>query len=172
MIGTLLRRAALVVFGLILGFAALEGLLQLGALAVRARGGAARLVALGDSNTYGLYVGKENAYPRLLETGWNGQENGRRLEVLNLGYPGNNSSVLRNRFRAVLADYRPDAVLIQIGVNDFWSMPEPIVADDASESVWMNLVRRSRTGRLLLILERSLAGRPVERLPGVEGDER
>jgi lysophospholipase L1-like esterase len=181
MIGTLLRRAALVVFGLILGFAALEGLLQLGALAVRARGGSApswsvggavRLVALGDSNTYGLYVGKVNAYPRLLETGWNGQEGVRRLEVLNLGYPGNNSSVLRNRFRAVLGDYRPDAVLIQIGVNDFWSMPEPIVADDESESVWVSLARRSRTGRLLVILERSLASRPVERLPGVEGDER
>src|SRR5437870_1938288 len=129
-----LGRLALVALGVLSALLVLEAALQLGAVwtgrtaawpAVPAWLGARRTVCLGDSNTYGLWVGRESAYPKLLEQRWNaaGSE---RLQVANLGYPGNNSSRLRNRIREVLREYRPELVTIMIGANDLWTLPEPL----------------------------------------------
>src|SRR5690242_17306033 len=92
----LVGRLSLLAFGLVVGVLALEGLLQVGAVYVRATRahpsigaptGGRRVVALGDSNTYGLYLAHDQAYPQQLEHLWN-ESHRQHVEVLNMGYPG------------------------------------------------------------------------------------
>jgi lysophospholipase L1-like esterase len=168
-------RCLLLLAGLVAGLLALEACLQLGALVVGLyhpdtneasfSGAEKRLVCLGDSNTYGLYVGKERAYPQVLEQIWNRSTPDNPIRVLNLGYPGNNTSVLRNRLPDVLRLHQPDAVTLMIGANDLWTLPESIGVRD-----W--LWRHSRVFRLLFMVRRSWEGPPEEHMPGVEGDYR
>src|SRR5262245_47656820 len=97
----MLERIALVVLGLALGFVALELMLQGAALGRRLVGRAgetatgsasATLLAVGDSNTYGLYCDATEAYPIVLGDLWNARPGAPRLQVVNAGYPGTNSS--------------------------------------------------------------------------------
>jgi lysophospholipase L1-like esterase len=115
--------------------------------------GARRVLCLGDSNTYGLYVNGEEAYPALLERDWNRKTPSRQIEVLNLGMPGNNSSRIRNALPRLLATYRPDLVTVMVGVNDWWTVPEPVTAHDAGASSFLWDV--SRTYRLAFMLWRA-----------------
>jgi lysophospholipase L1-like esterase len=50
--------------------------------------GAARVVCLGDSNTYGLYVHREEAYPAILQKLWTDGSERADPAVINLGHPG------------------------------------------------------------------------------------
>jgi lysophospholipase L1-like esterase len=129
----------LVVLGLALGLVVLEGSLQIAALvasrwhAFDSPGDTAerrRVLALGDSNTFGLYVGKGRAYPHLLESRWNSHRDRRPIDVINVGYPGNSSSSIRAQLGDLLATYRPQVVTVMIGGNDWWREPEPLA--DAS----------------------------------------
>ena len=96
----LATRVALVFLGLAVGLLAAELALQIGSFFVGLRGPAEwsaagrplRLLFLGDSNTYGIYVDPSEAYPRVLEKEWNRQPAATPVEVLNLGFPGTNSS--------------------------------------------------------------------------------
>jgi lysophospholipase L1-like esterase len=132
------ERLGLATFGVVVALVGLEAALQIGAVAarssdVRAADGAPaalRIVSLGDSNTYGIWVLKEHSYPLMVHELWNAAPAAPRIEVVNLGYPGNNSSHLRSRFGDVLRLYRPNVVTIMVGVNDFWT-----VAEAAPESV-------------------------------------
>jgi len=78
------------------------------------------VLSLGDSNTFGLYVGKVRAYPQLLETRWNAHADRRPINVVNAGYPGNTSWSIRGQLGDLLAAYRPEVVTIMIGANDAW----------------------------------------------------
>jgi lysophospholipase L1-like esterase len=131
------ERCALVLFGLVLGLLLVEGGLRLGAFvtsryyALASPGssdGRVRILTLGDSNTFGLYVGRLQAYPHLLEAQWNARTGNRPIEVLNGGYPGNSSWSVLARLGDLLAKYRPDIVTIMVGANDAWREPEPRAA--------------------------------------------
>src|SRR5512144_616867 len=99
----------LVLAGTMVGCLALELLLQGAALGLKLTLPAAsrtwlpgkrRVLCLGDSSTYGLYMPDHaNAYPQQLETLWNAIGLQPQIEVLNAGYPGMNSSRLRQNFR-------------------------------------------------------------------------
>jgi lysophospholipase L1-like esterase len=115
-----------------------------------------KLLALGDSNTYGLGVNEREAYPRVLETLWNADPKLPRIEVINLGYPGTNSSMLRNRFAKLLSMLRPDIVTVMIGANDFWTPAEPVNDEtDWRENLDFLAWRSSRLYRLLSMLRRA-----------------
>src|SRR5262245_33509594 len=95
-------RALLAAGGVLAALLLLEGVLRLGAFLVhfipsRVAGNAPetsglRLLALGDSNTWGLWVKASEAYPEQIEFLWNAAGNRPGLEVFNLGYPGMNST--------------------------------------------------------------------------------
>lgn len=158
-------RLALVVGGLLLALIAIEAILQVGALAVRLTGrelpgtwatGRPRLLCLGDSNTYGIYVAPGESYPRQLER-LLAAANPRvpPYEILNLGFPGNNSSKITAALPPILRDLRPELVTLMIGGNDWWTEPEatmtavrPTLAD--------RLYRHSRAYRLLYMIVRSV----------------
>lgn len=128
-----LARAGLVVVGLAMAVILLELALRLGALFVDApiepdtmswKTDGRRFIALGDSNTYGVWLPERgrDAYPSQLERIWNG-ERPLPIEVLNLGYPGTNSSRLVGLYPKFIEAFAPDVVLVMIGVNDFWTEP-------------------------------------------------
>jgi lysophospholipase L1-like esterase len=82
-----------------------------------------RILCVGDSNTYGLYLEREDAYPQQLEALWNESVDSPKVEVLNLGFPGTNSSRILSEYAGLLETLRPDVVIILVGANDFWTVP-------------------------------------------------
>jgi hypothetical protein len=72
------------------------------------------LLCVADSHTWGLGMG----YPARLA----GSSD--RYRVINLGVPGTNTAQLRRRFADYLDRFRPRAVVIWAGVNNFWNQPD------------------------------------------------
>lgn len=107
-----------------------------------------RILTLGDSNTYGLYLPAEDSYPAQLEKLWNQQHPDRPVEVINLGYPGTNSFRLLSNLPEILNTFQPDLVLLLIGFNDFWTPVE--IPATVAELSWLEKVQHhSRLYQLL-----------------------
>jgi lysophospholipase L1-like esterase len=161
-----LLRIGLVVFGLLLALLVAEVLLQVGARAVRVRSDAVgarlaagrRVICLGDSNTYGLFLPRAQAFPAVLQRRWDADGDLPPIEVLNLGVPGTNSSKLRVRLPEILDAFQADVVLLMIGVNDAWTVPVPI-GQAAPPSLLQRLWSGSRVFRLLYMGARAIANR-------------
>lgn len=94
--------------------------------------GNVRVLCLGDSHTYGLWVDRSEAYPQQLESLWNQRTDSPKLEVLNVGVPGTNSSRLVRELPQMLEALDPDTLIIMVGGNDFWTLPVPL--DDTVEA--------------------------------------
>jgi lysophospholipase L1-like esterase len=141
----------------------LELLLQLGAWVAKEQSrlvpaqwltGHTRILALGDSNTYGLYLKEQEAWPAQLEHQWNVAHPDSKIEVLNLGYPATNSFRVRNNLPGLLDKLSPDVVLIMVGFNDFWTPQEATdVGQQSGPVAWLK--KNSRLYRLYTIAERS-----------------
>jgi|GEM_PF-1349627 len=165
-------RLALVLLGIVAGLLATEVLLQIGAAYLGTTTGKApvafrtqrlRVLALGDSNTYGFFVGSAAAYPRKFEALWNERQPRKQsVEVLNLGFPGTNSSQVLREFDRMLFAFRPDVVTLMIGANDAWTMPvghqEQASTFDLREFLWRN----SRVFRLFYMLLRAYENASLE----------
>jgi lysophospholipase L1-like esterase len=132
---TALRYVSTFLIGLLIVLLLLEVILQAGALLVKENAwrakahwltGHVRVLALGDSNTYGLYLPAEESYPAQLEKQWNAQHPDLPIEMINLGYPGTNSFRLLANLPDILDTFKPDLVLLMIGFNDFWTPVETI----------------------------------------------
>lgn len=76
------------------------------------------VLALGDSITHGTGAGRGDSYPTLLgrATGW---------EVINAGIPGDTAQAARQRIGPLLAQHRPDLVIVELGGNDFLRRRDP-----------------------------------------------
>lgn len=164
-----LRRLALVVFGIVVALVAIEATLQVGAWYLRWRGrpeptawgvGARRVVCLGDSNTYGLYLQRPQAYPAQVQQRWDARPSLPRVEILNLGVPGTNSSKLRKNFDRILHSLAPDVALIMIGANDSWTVPVPL--GEGVTTPLQRLWSRSRVFRLLYMMRRAVVNRRLD----------
>lgn len=169
----ILRRLLLVALGVVFAIILLELGLQVGALALRAVGAPSatswlganhRVLCVGDSNTYGLYLrDRGQAYPRQLERLWNGNAARTPIEVLNLGYPGTNSSKLVRDLPAMLRTLGPEVVLVKVGSNDFWTVPVPIEEGHRlGDTVAGYLKQYSRVAQLVHMLGRSFDQRQLE----------
>lgn len=159
---TRLRAVAASLIALAIGILLVEAALQVGAAVVRFRGtapalfhtGSARILCLGDSNTYGVYLERGKAYPAQLEALWNARPGAARIEVLNLGAPGVDSSRIRNEIPRMLAATAPQVVLLMVGVNDFWTVPTPLAKHD-EEGRLASVLQHSRLRRLLFSMRRA-----------------
>ena len=158
----LMRYAAFLALYLLVGVLLLEGLLQLGAWVVgdRARHvearwltGHTRILALGDSNTYGLYLEAVDSWPMQLERSWNASHPKNPVELLNLGYPGTNSFRVRENLPAMLDKLAPDIVLIMVGFNDFWT-PKEQVGPAYEHTLWQRIKAQSRLYRAAVMWQR------------------
>jgi len=143
----------------------LELLLQTGAWLVRATGREApvawladdvRILCLGDSNTYGLYLKPHEAWPAQLETSWNTTVASPRIRAFNLGYPGTNSSKVLADFAKMLETFRPDFTIVLVGGNDFWTIPVDVPPGAEPPNALVRFAERhSRLVRLAHMLARA-----------------
>jgi len=182
--GPWFARAALVVASLLVALVLVEGILQLGGLFVRVAsppspddfaGGGRRIVCVGDSYTYGLYLERGEAYPQRLAERWNAPVGSAPIEVLNLGYPGSNSSVVVREFPRILARLSPDVVILLVGLNDYWTVEVSGLAPESfaeRAAAWIREhVRLHRVYSLLRQRLRS-AGAELASSPGDPTPER
>jgi lysophospholipase L1-like esterase len=174
---TLLKKLALIPLGVIAALLVLEGGLQVAALALRATGrqlstewlsSGRRILCLGDSNTYGLYLRDRSlAYPQQLERLWNEHGNGARIEVLNLGYPGTNSSHLRRDLPRMLESIHPDVVIVMVGANDYWTAAVPLTGPaPLFARIGQFIEQHSRVYQLAYMVHRALENRRIEIVRG------
>ncbi len=77
---------------------------------------AVRVVALGDSVTFGAGVDASEAWPQRLEARLRAE--GRRVEVFNAGMIGWSTRQERLAWERILRPYRPDRVLLGVCLND------------------------------------------------------
>ena len=157
-----LGRLALLAGGIVLSLLVLEAVLQLAAAGVRLLGrrpvltalsGRRRILSLGDSNTYGLYLERDQAYPNQLRRVWNARHRDAPIEVVNMGYPGNSSSQVLRHLPEMLTAAHPDVLTVMIGANDFWT--EPVPTEGEAPKLRSVLWRFSRVYRLAYMLARS-----------------
>jgi lysophospholipase L1-like esterase len=164
-----LARVGLVLFGLLATVVALEVGLQAAAFFVRSTtdrpeavawsAGSVRVLCLGDSNTFGLHLEREQAYPPRLQELWNASSAPPELDVVNFGYPGTSSSRLLSNLDSILETFVPSVVVLMVGVNDYWTGPTDVT--DRPVPLWK---RYSRLYRLYLIVRAAPKGSPVEPL--------
>ena len=164
-----MRRLLLIPFGILLGLVALEVGLQAAALLFVGSDrrlpdswltGNRRVICLGDSNTYGIYLrDRSEAYPQQLEALWNARPGAPRIEVLNLGYPGTNTSRLRREFRRMLGAFAPETAIVMVGANDYWTTPVAVEDPrDVGGRIADVFARWSRTYQLIHMLRRASDG--------------
>lgn len=70
-----------------------------------------RIITLGDSYTYGLYIDTKDNWPSLLESKLNSPFCTEKFEVINLGVEGYDSRYTVERFRKRGIKYNPDLVI-------------------------------------------------------------
>lgn len=161
------------------GLIALELVLQAGSLVVfRAAttvdpelSGAARVLCVGDSYTYGLgATATARSYPSVLQDLLRQRLGDEAPQVVNTGWPGQNSNDALRKLDAQLRDNRPVLVCVLLGLNDTWTRPERLEASDlgGAGDGWQ---LRFRTWRLVQILIGEYGGDEVvtagNELPGV-----
>jgi len=95
--------------------------------------GVYRIIALGDSCTFGLW---QMVYPSVLERLLNDSGSARRFEVINEGIEGYNSTFALGRIRDELLRYRPKLMIIYIGWNDLMKT-DPANASRVDEYRWL-----------------------------------
>lgn len=86
-----------------------------------------RIITLGDSFTYGLYVDTKNNWPEQLENKLNQEircENISKFEVINLGVQGYDIQYSVERYRLRGQKYAPDLILWFIKLNNFIQINE------------------------------------------------
>lgn len=144
----------------------LEAVLQIGALIVRddPRGSAGflsldntlRVLAVGDSHTYGLYLGADETYPAQLQSLWQAAASQQRdLEIINVGFPGTNSSRVLSNMDNLLSTFKPDVVVLLVGINDYWTESVAPPGATAQKSALLQvLTDHSRVYKLFYMLQR------------------
>ncbi len=137
----ILKRFIFILIALALFLVLFEAALQLaGVFLARLREspirpGAKVIVCIGDSNTYGLYVKAEEAYPAQLERLL--QKDGKNYQALNLGAPGQNSSEILEALPGIFKKYHPAALVVMVGVNNRWNVAGQ--NEDRFRKFWYNL---------------------------------
>lgn len=118
---------------------------------------ASRVLALGDSLTFGTGAPGDGAYPAVLAelTGW---------DVINAGVPGDTSAQALQRLPALLQTHSPALVLVSIGGNDLLRrLPEDDLRRHIREIVQLSQAAGAQV--LLLAIPRpSLAARLTDSL--------
>src|SRR6266567_4419734 len=110
--------------------------------------GTVRILALGDSVTFGLGVAEEDAYPRMTETLLNSRTDGRPpVEVLNFGIPGYNTVQELAQLRELGLAFHPQLVVVGFLYNDVEPTEGGHTAGGAHEAPdALPLARRVRSG--------------------------
>jgi len=77
-----------------------------------------RIIALGDSHTFGAGVNLTDSYPKILEQLLNERNDSRKYEVLNFGIPGANLVEKIELLKEKGVSFNPDLVILQWNADD------------------------------------------------------
>jgi lysophospholipase L1-like esterase len=131
--------------------------------------GTLRIVALGDSSTFGWGVEPGETYARRLQEILRRRHPGAAIEVINLGVCGYSSLQGLVLLSRTAASYEPDVITLSYGSNDFSLVPEPFDAALERNRGWSGALREwLHLSRAYQVLSGSL--RAALR-GGGEGDE-
>jgi hypothetical protein len=87
--------------------------------------GTFRILTIGDSHTFGLYVDPSKNYPKQLESNLNGRGcTKNNFEVINMGVPGYDLDYSIERFKSKGLKYSPDLVIWLIKPDDVFQINE------------------------------------------------
>jgi lysophospholipase L1-like esterase len=153
---------------------AAELMLQVAALVVPDRASAwrpeaeQRILAVGDSHTWGTGVTRDEAYPAQLQERLDVARPG-DYSVMNLGLPGMSTTQLRHRLPLWLNRYRPDRVIVWCGANNRWNEAELETEPGGAWPLVDGALSRLRLYRLVRVW---LHDRPLERYAALSPEER
>ena len=106
-----------------------------------------RIVSLGDSFTFGLGVGDEEAYPRLLESRLQRRFPGVAIEVVNAGVPGYGTADALRLLESHIDRLDPDLVTVQfLAENDFNDNRRPARGRVEVRDGWLHAAEPARPG--------------------------
>lgn len=137
---TLIRGGAVVLASLVATAALAEVALRVSSLFVAQQssgwrpGARVRVLAVGDSHTYGGTVEPHETYPAQLQRFLDEAAPG-VYSVINVGIPGVNTAQVRNRLALNLARWEPDVVVFWCGINNAWNSAE---TDAATPAGWLD----------------------------------
>lgn len=124
------------------------------AIARMSRGAAVRIVALGDSLTYGWMA--EKGYIDFLQDMLRARYPRAAVRFINRGIPGDTAEGGLRRLKADVIDADPDLVFVQFGLNDaFTGCPPARYA--ASMSRIVERLQQETTAEVLLLTSAALA---------------
>ena len=90
--------------------------------AIRKAPGSVRVLAMGESSTYGAANDEDQTWPAILERQL--RERGVAAEVLNFGVPGQRIDGMLSALPNLLETYHPDLIVHYGGFNETWDAPE------------------------------------------------
>jgi lysophospholipase L1-like esterase len=102
--------------------------------------GARRILAIGDSCTWGWQVGQDETYPADLQRLLDQQDGPERYQVLNAGVPGYTSYQVLVALREKGLPLKPAIVIIAVGFNDLFNTGD-VVEQITNERRLMPLLR-------------------------------
>jgi len=151
-LGLALRALGLVLVAVV----AAEAVLQVAALFASDRAGtderlaARRIVALGDSHTFGAGVAPHEGYPVQLQQILD-ERSPDSFSVINVGVPGMNSAQALNRLPAHVSRFQPEAVILWVGCNNAWNWAEQDSGPRGVRAWLEGFALRSRLYRLIRV---------------------
>jgi hypothetical protein len=96
--------------------------------------GVVRIVALGGSSTFGFGSNDNETYPSQLQARLNERCKQKKYEVINLGIPHLNSSMIRELFVAEGIPLKPDIVTFYEGYNDTSTNPGVVSVESVRDA--------------------------------------
>lgn len=116
-----------------------------------------RIICLGDSITYGVWVKKEEAYPYILEEMLNASSDFEEFEVVNAGVMGYTSLQGLRQLKRDLIKYKPDLVTALFGFDDNHSVIDYSDKEQKTSNKYIfSLQKILRNSKLYCLLEISL----------------
>ena len=108
-----------------------------------------RIIALGDSITFGKSLAVEKTFPKQLEGMLN--QKGNRVEVLNLGHGGYNTLQEVATLEHIGIKFKPNLVILGYCINDLWDISPSAEYIKKVETYRSSPIYRSRLAQLIRV---------------------
>jgi len=129
------------------------------------------ILCVGDSHTYGAPLPEQDAYPAQLQDALEERYPDREWNVINLGFPGTNSSFSANRLEDQLLQIKPHIVMVSAGANNLWNkLDSGTRTADQQVSALQRVLLNIKLYRLLTIAS-SVRQKERYQAPTYEGPE-